>query len=187
MIIWGLFVFLLIIISLNDFIFFRIENEYVLTLLILYGISCFFNVSGSNFIQACTVVIAVSIVTFLLNHFNLIGGGDVKLLIPLLLFVENDWWNFILGTSVGGIIISFFYIFLRKRIFYFRHKIISILFQIKKKKIRLLRFILLSLYKISERSIKSEKLDNDPWRQEIPYGVALSCGGILVVLNMIVR
>ncbi|MDR2067951.1 MAG: hypothetical protein LBP41_03115, partial [Holosporaceae bacterium] len=48
-VIWLIFGVILLIISANDFLFFRIENEYVLFLLGLYLLSCAFGISGNNF------------------------------------------------------------------------------------------------------------------------------------------
>ncbi|MBE6447354.1 MAG: hypothetical protein E7015_02585 [Alphaproteobacteria bacterium] len=187
LVVWVSFILLLIVVSINDFLFFRIENEYVLMMISLYGLSYLFGVSGNNFYEAFKISIAVFSISFVMNQFNLIGGGDVKFLFPLILFAENHWFEFIWGTAIGGIILAIAYICFRKEIFSLRMRIIKCLFDIKKKKSRVLRLILLSLFRIKKSSAMSEKCDIDPWKQEIPYGVALSCGGMLVVLDVMSR
>ena len=63
----------LIVIALNDFMFFRIENEYVLFLLLLYVVSYIFGVSGQNFAEAFGITCITFAICFILNQFNLIG------------------------------------------------------------------------------------------------------------------
>ena len=187
MLVWMLFVLLLIVISINDFVFFRIENEYVIALIALYCISCVVGISGGNAMFAAKVAIAVFAVTFVMNQFNLIGGGDVKLLVPLIMFAEHNLIDFLWGTSVGGFVIAVIYVCFRKSIFSLRQNVKQYLFAIKKKKFRILRLVLLSLFKIRKSTTMAEKYNADVWRQEIPYGVALACGGMCVVFDMMVR
>ncbi len=177
----------LIVISLNDFMFFRIENEYVLFLLLLYAVSYIFGISGQNFSEALSIACITFAFCFVLNQFNLIGGGDVKLLIPLVLFAENNVFEFIWGTAVGGLVLALIYIFFGKQVAFLRRKLFIIFSVLKKKKIRFLRFVLLSLYKIKARSVKFNAGDTDALKQEVPYGVALSCGGFFVIFDVMFR
>lgn len=187
LLVWLLFIALLLIVGVNDFLFFRIENEYVVALLFLYIVACIFGLAGSNFFEACLITTAIFCISFVLNQFNLIGGGDVKLLVPLILFTENNWLGFVFATAISGSIVSLLYVIFQKQIFNLRKSINEELFKIKKKKFRILNITLLSLYRISKKSISAEKQDIDVWHQEIPYGVALSFGGIFVVLDLIAR
>ena len=177
----------LIVIALNDFIFFRIENEYVLFLFFLYAVSCIFGVSGQNFAEAFGIACITFAICFVLNQFNLIGGGDVKLLMPLMLFAENNIIEFIWGTAIGGLVLALVYIFCGKKLALLRKRLFIIFSMIKKKKFRFLRFVLLSLYKIKTRSVKFEVGDTGILKQEVPYGVALSCGGFFVIFDVMFR
>lgn len=187
MFIWLSFAVVMLIIALNDFMFFRIENEYVLFLLLLYTVSYFLGISGQNLSEAVQVACITFVICFLLNQFGLIGGGDVKLLVPLILFAENDIFNFILGTSVGGLIVALIYIFCEQGVINIRKKLFSIFLKYKKEKFKFLRFVLLSLYKIRASSVKFEKNGAGVLKQEMPYGLALSCGGFFVIFDVIFR
>ena len=177
----------LVIIALNDFMFFRIENEYVLFLFLLYAVSYCFGVSGQNFVLALETAAITFAVCFVLNRYNLIGGGDVKLLVPLILFAENDMFEFVWGTSIGGIILALAYICCGKKIANLRKALFEVFSEFKKKKIRFLRFALLSLYKIKARSVEFEVSNAGVLRQEVPYGVALACGGFFVIMDFMFR
>ena len=108
MVVWLVFGTILLIISINDFLFFRIENEYVIFLLCLYLISYISGISGSNFLNALKVFALVFAVTCFFNRYNMIGGGDIKLLFPMLLFAEDNVQAFLIGISIGGINYHFF-------------------------------------------------------------------------------
>ncbi|MDR2682223.1 MAG: prepilin peptidase [Holosporaceae bacterium] len=135
-----MFAITLVIVSLNDFLFFRIENEVVLFLLGLYAISFVLGVSGSNFVLGASMAVAVFAITYVMNRKNLIGGGDVKLLFPLLLFAESDMNEFVLGMSVSGVLLCVVYMLFAKKIFLFRKKIITQLQIFYQKKNRSLFF-----------------------------------------------
>lgn len=167
--------------------FFRIENEYVLFLFFLYVISCCFGVSGQNFADAFKIACVTFAVCFVLNQFNFVGGGDVKLLVPLILFSENNLFEFIWGTAIGGLIIAIIYMFFGKNVANLRKKLFLIFYTWKKEKIRFLRFVLLSLFKIKAKSVKFNINNTDVLKQEVPYGVALSCGGFFVILDIMFR
>ena len=190
MIIWACFIIILILISLNDFLFFRIENEYVLALLILYILSYICGTSGSNIIESIAVAIGATVVSIILNHYNLLGGGDVKLLFPLILFAENNFFAFVCGTSVGGLILATVYFFAGRKLFFFRRKIIISLNNLYKNRNKsvLLNFTLLSLNRMKVKDIELDQTLFNSIRQEIPYGIALSCGGFCVVVeNLVAR
>lgn len=187
MFIWFCFAVVLIVIALNDFMFFRIENEYVLFLFLLYVVSYIFDVSGQNFAEACKIACITFAICFVLNQFNFIGGGDVKLIVPLILFAENNIFDFIWGTAVGGLIVALVYVFCGKKVITLRKKLFIIFSELKKKKIRFLRFVLLSFYKIKARSVKFEVSNTDVLKQEVPYGVALACGGFFVIFDVMFR
>ena len=185
LLVWVLFGIILLIIALNDFLFFRIEDEPVCALFGLYLVSCFCGILGNDILYTLAVAIAIFLVTLALNHLNLIGGGDVKLIFPLILLAEGQLSTFLVGVSFGGVILSLTYVLFGQYIFIFRKKIVTQLlnFRKKRKKIFLLNIVLLSLSRISHRSAVLTYHVTSVWRQEIPYGVALAYGGFCVILE----
>jgi Flp pilus assembly protein protease CpaA len=174
-----------LIISLNDFLFFRIENEPVFSIIVLYGISYLSGVSGSNFSSGFLVASGVFIVSFVLNRLNLIGGGDVKLLFPVLLFAENNLNTFIIGTSITGILLSACYLLFPQKIFAIRKEIIEQMHAHSRKnksKYRLFfKIILPSLGRMKNSGAPLRKNIVGALQQEIPYGIAISGGGIYII------
>lgn len=180
-----LFGIILLIISVSDFLFFRIENEYIIALIVLYVISCISNISGSNFSGGLMVATMIFAITLFLNYFNLIGGGDVKLLVPVILFAENNLSIFLIGLSAGGLFLAIIYFFFSRQIFFVRRKIISSLyiFSRKRGKSHLLSFVLPSLSRIDKRVVSLRKYTFNTMKQEIPYGVAIAFGGFCVIFE----
>jgi Flp pilus assembly protein protease CpaA len=180
-----LFGVILLIICVGDFLFFRIENEYVLALMVLYLISCVGGISGGNFSHGLAMAIITFLITLLLNYFHLIGGGDVKLLFPVILFSENDLSAFLWGLSIGGAFLAFVYLFFSRQIFFIRRNLIRFLYILNKKqnKSRLLSFALLSLSRIDKKIVALRKYRFSAMRQEVPYGIAIACGGFCVIVE----
>ena len=185
MVIWILFGLILLIIAINDFLFFRIEDEPVISLCVLYAISCIFGVSGHNFFEGFSIALAIFAITLVLNHYDMIGGGDVKFLFPLILFAEDNLDIFLIGVSVAGIVLAVIYMLFGRYIFAFRRKIVLKLLTVRKskKKNAFLNIALLSLSRITNRTAALTYRVTSVWRQEIPYGVALSYGGFCVILE----
>lgn len=186
-IIFGL---LLLIISINDFLFFRIENEYVVACLVLYIISCICGYSGNFFREGVCVASIMFVVCFILNHLNMIGGGDVKLLFPLLLFAENNWVTFLIGVSIGGFFLALAYMLFYRRIFFIRRKLVLSLYLFRRnhKTDVFLSFVLLSIDRINKKLVAFNRLKIGAMKQEIPYGIALACGGFFLIFeHMVIR
>jgi Flp pilus assembly protein protease CpaA len=62
------------------------------------------------------------------------------------------------------------------------------LFKKKKKKFNLLNIILLSLSRVDRRIVALRTYTVGAIRQEIPYGIAISCGGFYVIVeNLLAR
>jgi Flp pilus assembly protein protease CpaA len=185
LVIWVLFGLILLIIALNDFLFFRIEDEPVIALCVLYIISCIFSISGHNFLEGFSIALAVFVITLVLNHCDMIGGGDVKFLFPLILFAEDNLDIFLVGVSVAGILLAIIYMLFGRYIFAFRRKVVLKLLTIRKnkKKNTFLNIVLLSLSRITNRTAALTYRVKNVWRQEIPYGVALAYGGFCVILE----
>ena len=180
----------MIIIGINDFLFFRIEDENIWALLALYVISCFLGISGNNLLLSLLIASSVFAVAFIMNQFNWIGGGDVKFLFPLVHFSENNLADLMLSVSVSGLILALIYLSAREKIDKLRKIIIQ---KIPRNKTWLLNITLLSLNRIEVSKLVDDKNAKPKKRrilsfkslmkQEIPYGVALSCGGIYVVFE----
>lgn len=189
---WGLmttiatiFGIILVIVSINDFLFFRIENEYVLALMLLYIVGCLSGVLGHNVLYGVVSASIVFAACFVMNQYGLIGGGDVKLFVPLLLFAEDNIASFFLGMSIGGLILGVVYYVAHRKIFFFRRKVVLVLCLLKKnrKKMKLLNFVLLSLSRINRKAVAFSRYRGDAMKQEIPYGIALACGGFSLLLD----
>lgn len=183
MVILGLISIILVIVAINDFLFFRIENEYVLALLLLYAVGYATGVMDGNLWEGLQVAMVGFIITFMLNRYGLMGGGDVKLLVPLLLLAGHNWSLFIFYVSLVGLVISIIYMLLGRRVFFIRRRLVRYLCFRKKewKKCSLLNFALLSLNRITKRSVALRHCQGDTFSQEIPYGVALTGGSLAVV------
>lgn len=153
--------------------------------MILYIISCLCGISGQEMVSGLVTASLVFIVCFFLNQRGFIGGGDVKLLVPLLLFAENNAVSFLYGTSVGGLFLGIIYTFGFRKIFFLRRKMVLSLYLFKKnhRKSHLLSFVLLSLDRINRKAVAFSRYRGNALRQEIPYGVALACGGVSLLLD----
>ncbi|MDR2068138.1 MAG: hypothetical protein LBP41_04085, partial [Holosporaceae bacterium] len=122
---------------------------------------------------------------WIFNRYNLIGGGDIKLLCPLLLFSENNVPAFLLGISIGGVIVPLFYLIFSRQIFFWRRKMVVSLYILNKNQHKsfFLNIALLSLSRIDRRMVALKRYVANAMKQEIPYGVALSCGGFCVIVE----
>jgi Flp pilus assembly protein protease CpaA len=165
--------------------FFRIENEYVLALMILYILSFVSGVLGDNFGSGFSTAATTFALTLVLNRFNLIGGGDIKLLFPVILFSENYLHVFWMGMSIGGIVLAVFYLLFNHQIFFIRRSMVHSLYSLSRSrnKSRLLNFALPSLRRIDKRVVALRKYTASTARREIPYGIAISCGGFCVIFE----
>ena len=186
MILWCLFAVLLLLISINDFLFFRIEDEYIITLFLFYIIFCFLGVLGQHFLESCGIAILLFATTVLMNRYGAMGGGDVKLIVPLILLAENNLMTFFTGTCISSLILSICYLLFYSRIFLVRKTIITYLFLKFKNKNSFLNILLLSFNRINKKIVAKKAFIDNAWKQEIPFGIALSGGGLYVIFENIV-
>jgi Flp pilus assembly protein protease CpaA len=144
-------------------------------------------ISGGNFYNGLVTAVITFITTLIMNHCGLIGGGDVKMLFPVILLSEDNLTIFLIGISLGGAILSTVYIIFGRQIFFLRRKIVSYLYlsKKKKKKCSFLNIVLLSLNRIDKRIVALKNYTVSAIRQEIPYGIAISCGGFYVIFEKI--
>lgn len=170
------------IISINDFLFFRIEDEYVISIIVLYIVAHILGIPGLNFVQNAIIATSIFLITYIMNCYNLIGGGDVKLLIPLILLSGTSVSSLLVGIALGGFFVSLIFLVLHKSIVSLRQKIILSLMSYKKQnKSLFLNILLLSLSRINKRIVSPHS--GDAMKQEIPYGIALACGGFYVIFE----
>lgn len=187
MIALALFSLILLIISINDFLFFRIEDEYVLMLLFLCVLLFGFSSVEINFVQGLQAAFAAFIIGFLLNRYNLLGGGDVKLLFPVLILSGSEWLSFFFWTSIWGFVLACSYALFNRQIFFLRRRLILFLHSLRRKHKapRILNFILLSFARVGKKSTALRRYRNDILKLEIPYGLAITGGGFAVIYGLI--
>ena len=173
---------LLLIIAVNDFLFFRIEDSVNIAVVSLFGIGWLFGLLHNySIVSALSVASFCFVVSVVLNYFELLGGGDVKLLFGVGLFISGNPSIFLYALSISSLIIATAYIYKGKEIEIFRKKMATIV--INNKTNRILNKILFpSAYNISEVEFLNFKQNACALKQEIPYGVILSFSTISSIL-----
>lgn len=173
---------LLLIIAVNDFLFFRIEDSVNIAVVSLFGIGWLFGLLHNySIVSALSVASFCFVVSVVLNYFELLGGGDVKLLFGVGLFISGNPSIFLYALSISSLIIATAYIYKGKEIEIFRKKMATIV--INNKTNRILNKILFpSAYNISEVEFLNFKQNACALKQEIPYGVILSFSTISAIL-----
>ena len=175
------------IICINDFLFFRIENSLVITS-IIYSVLLF--LAG---LQECSVLYSITTAALLfcgallLNHFNLLGGGDVKLLFGIGLITASRLFEFFCILSITSFIMVILYSFLYERISRFRAYYAIQIFRSKLTFLK--RIVFPSSIKITRKElledIRSSSYRNSILRQEIPYGIILSAGSLASIYSLL--
>lgn len=181
MIIWCLLSLILLAVCLNDFLLFRIQNEHIVWMCGLYVVSCIFGVSGHNIVLAMCFAISSCTAAFFMNKKKLIGGGDVKLLFPLIIFAENDLYLFWTGVCIGSFVIAMLYIGFSNDIVQIRTKMFKKISQFAIKT-PILNTILLNFNKIKKVDSSFAKVV-DPFKQDVPYAIPLSTGMFFVIFE----
>lgn len=168
--IFAVFLLLMIIISIDDFIFYEIKNSHIICLLAISICRWILkNSTGVDLFYTLCIAAIVFVILYFLSIKDLIGGGDVKLAPALILFLGyKESYDFFFITSLIGGMIAVFYILFTKYINILR----NIFFKIFSNRVG--RFILCSSgNKFSYIEPKSI------FRIEIPYGIALCMGALL--------
>ena len=100
---------LFLIVCVNDFLFFRIEDSLSISLVVLYTIAYLSGDVNASIFQALSIASLCFVVSVILNHFDLLGGGDVKLLFGIGLFIAEDPMLFMICLSGFSLIIAAIY------------------------------------------------------------------------------
>lgn len=163
---------LLIIAAITDLKLRKIPNWIPLSIFILF----LAYLGGQHFIEGAPIFLPpvssliTGFATFLvfagLFYFNMIGGGDVKLITAVAFFAgQAQIVSFIVLMALAGGILAIFYVFQREKVPDFEVKSNNLAEggQIKKDEIQ----------------VKNSKNKNKSGN--IPYGIAISVGGLFVV------
>ena len=188
--VYGMFIaivlILLLIVAINDFLFFRIEDSVNIALVVLFGIGWLFGcLPHYSIISAISVASFCFIISVILNYFELLGGGDVKLLFGIGLFISNNPSVFLYALSIFSLIIATAYIAKGDWIEIFRQKMANLALNQKNRHTvngLLHKIIFPSAYNITEIEFQSFKQASCALKQEIPYGVILSFSTIFAIL-----
>lgn len=159
--------FILFLITITDLLFYEIKNQHVISLLLLNTLQLFL-LSTFNICSILIIILAFVLLIFLCNK-NLIGGGDVKLVLVLMVGLSpEEIYNFLIYMSfVGGGEVIIFLIFSKSI-----NKIRKMIYKIVKHKI-----ISKILFSINQKLIIVE--ENSYLKMEIPYGISICIGFML--------
>ncbi len=175
------------IIAINDFLFFRIEDSVNIAVIILFLISYVYGGYQYDILQALSIASLCFIAAVILNHYDLMGGGDVKLLFGVGLFISNIPIVFFSALSIYSFVVTFLYLLLNQKIELLRKrlaiKVIEIRMKIYGNACRFFyRILFPSAYNVDEQEITNFKVNNCILKQEIPYGVILSLSTVSTIL-----
>lgn len=159
--------FILFLIIISDLLFYEIKNQHVISLLLLNTLQLFL-LSTFNVYSILIIILVFVVLIFLCNK-NLIGGGDVKLILVLMVGLSPEGiYNFLIYMSfVGGAEVIIFLMF-RKCI----NKIRKVIYKIAK-----YRIVSKILFCINQKLIIVE--ENSYLKMEIPYGISICIGFML--------
>lgn len=181
MIVFFILAILLLCICINDFLYFRIENEYVIALITLYIIHLSLNVQQISILQHLSFAVLAFITCVILNYFDLMGGGDAKLIFPLALFAGDNIMNFLLYVSLAGLFLAAIYAFLGEKIELATKNVTTKINNINQNsKLRKIFLLSSTQYNLEKQSITNT---NTVMMKEIPYGIALSVGNFLAIID----
>lgn len=111
---------ILFIIIVNDFLYYKIENKHLVCILSIIACICILNFDKVQYMPFLFSITTIFI-GIILSKKNIIGGGDIKLIsILYLLFFEIEsakfFVNFLLQTSIFGLIFSISFVLFQKYI-----------------------------------------------------------------------
>lgn len=173
---------ILLLISIGDFLYFRIENSFIIAILVIYVIGCVTGITGNNILFGFIVSIICFIVGAILNYNNLLGGGDVKLIFALALFSEQYAIDMLFAVSVSGFVLALVYMIFNKKIHRLRYRMIHKIAHLKNNKL-LVKILLPSAFKSENLENEFKESKQDILQQQIPYGIALCVGGFAFILH----
>lgn len=178
---------LFLIVCINDFLFFRIEDSLSISLVVLYAIAYISGDINSSILQALSIASLCFAISVVLNHFDLLGGGDVKLLFGIGLFISDSPISFMICLSVFSLIIAAIYITCSKNIELIRQRLSKTVFHLKDTyENQMMRYLYMAIfpsaYKVTEEELSEIKQSDSVIKQEIPYGVILSLSTISSII-----
>jgi len=178
---------LFLIVCINDFLFFRIEDSLSVSLVVLYAIAYISGDINSSILQALSIASLCFAISVVLNHFDLLGGGDVKLLFGIGLFISDSPISFMICLSVFSLIIAAIYITCSKNIELIRQRLSKTVFHLKDTyENQMMRYLYMAIfpsaYKVTEEELSEIKQSDSVIKQEIPYGVILSLSTISSII-----
>lgn len=178
---------LFLIVCINDFLFFRIEDSLSVSLVVLYAITYISGDINSSILQALSIASLCFAISVVLNHFDLLGGGDVKLLFGIGLFISDSPISFMICLSVFSLIIAAIYITCSTNIELIRQRLSKTVFHLKDTyKNQMVKYLYMAIfpsaYKVTEEELSEIKQSDSVIKQEIPYGVILSLSTISSII-----
>lgn len=175
------------IICVNDFLFFRIEDSVVIGAILYYLLLFVTGRTDCSIYYSLSAASLFFVTSAALNYFNLIGGGDVKLLFAIGLLVPSSLFEFFCALSVMSLGMVFVYSTFNKQIFKSRAFLAIKVFRLKNSFLKQIFFP--SAYKITRKElleeVSLEKMNSSILRREIPYGVILSISSIVSIGSML--
>ena len=178
---------LFLIVCINDFLFFRIEDSLSISLVVLYTIAYVSGDVNASIFQALSIASLCFAISVILNHFDLLGGGDVKLLFGIGLFIAEDPMSFMICLSGFSLIIAAIYLTCNNAIENHRKRLSEIVLRLKEVyENHALKYLCMavfpSAYKVTDEELSEIKQAENIIKQEIPYGVILSLSTMSSIL-----
>lgn len=172
----SLLVVFLILIAINDILFYRIEDEFIVALLCTFILfTCF--IDRSTGVWSLLYAVIFFFVGAICNSLGMIGGGDVKMMSTLLLFDPNIT-DLVFVMSVAGLVVGAIYYFAGRYISKIRHALLLSVFSKKECSI-LYKMLFPSLLYLNRDDVVAD--DPRGLKMKIPYGVVISVGNLLVL------
>ena len=155
-----------------DFLFYKIPNEIILFMIVLFVLKVLLLESISQaFVPGC-IFLGTLILGYVLYFFKIIGAGDAKLIAASSLWVAPEHYSsFLLLMSVAGGILGLLYYVMDTQISYGRILCINILEKIS------------FIDKSSFQEVKeNSSVEGEKKKIYVPYGVAVFAGSVMVRL-----
>ena len=178
---------ILAIVCINDFLFLRIEDSLDIALIVLFILGYMNGIIGHDIFHAISIASLCFVISMILNHFDLLGGGDVKLLFGIGLFISDSISMFLISLSIFSLVTALMYMRFGKYIENMRERLANIVIERKSRISSNIRtyihyVIFPSAYKVSAQDLLDLKPNDNILKQEIPYGIILSLSTITSLL-----
>lgn len=168
---------LLILIAINDILFYRIEDELIVALLCTFLVFACWRDPNNVSLYPLLYAVIFFFIGAVCNAFGMIGGGDVKMMSALLLF-DPDMTELIFVMSISGLVVGAIYYFFGRYISRIRSLLLLSVFSKKECSI-LYKMLFPSLLYLNREDVAAD--DTRSLQMKIPYGVVISVGNLLVL------